>query len=52
MTKEQIAEINRCLGMLEGFAYFVTDNGVADGLMDVVERITAALKEESENEAD
>ena len=52
MTKEQIAEINRCLGVLDGFSYFVNDNGVADGLLDVVSRVDAVLKEVESNEAD
>ncbi len=45
MTKQQIAEINRCLGILEGFSYFVKDDGVADGLLDVVQRIETVIKE-------
>lgn len=52
LTQEQIKEINRCLGTLEGFAYFVKDDGVADGLLDVIGRIDAVLKEVETNEAD
>lgn len=51
MSNEQIAEVNRCLGILEGVSNIVTDVGVSDCLACVVERIENVFKE-VQNEAD
>lgn len=46
LTLQDISEINRVLGIIEGLSYAVQDAGVADGLVSAVERIEAVVNKE------
>lgn len=46
LTLNDLSEINRVLGIIEGLTYAVHDSGVADGLISAVERIEAIVNKE------
>lgn len=46
LTLEDLSEINRVLGIIEGLSYGVQDSGIADGLVGAVERIEAVVNKE------
>lgn len=43
LSMQDMSEINRVLGVIEGLTYGVDDPGVADGLAIAVERIDAII---------
>lgn len=44
LTLADISEINRALGMIEGVTFALNDDGIAQGIMEAVERIDAVIK--------
>lgn len=46
LTLADISEINRALGMIEGLAYAVNDDGIVTGIMDAVGKIDAVINKE------
>lgn len=43
LTIKDVSDINRVLGVIEGLTYAVHDDGVANGLIDAIERIEAVV---------
>ena len=48
MSMKDVSEINRVLGIIEGLCYAIDDSGVADGLMNAIERIEAVINKEEQ----
>ena len=48
MSMKDISAINRALGVVEGLAFAVQDQGVADGLIGAVESIDAIINKGDE----
>ena len=46
LTLQDISEINRVLGILEGLSYGINDCGIADGIANAIERIEAVVNKE------
>lgn len=46
LSMKDLSEINRVLGIIEGLTYAVQDSGVADGLLNAIERIDAVINKE------
>jgi hypothetical protein len=46
LSIKDISEINRVLGIIEGLQYAIQDAGVADGLLNAIERIEAVVNKE------
>lgn len=49
MTLEQRERLNRLIGKLDGLAWGIESQAIADGLMDVVESLEVLLKEDGKD---
>lgn len=50
MTQQQREKLFRIVGKIEGLAYAVEEPEIADGFLDIVEDLTAFLKEDNKDE--
>lgn len=46
LSMKDVSEINRVIGILEGLSYGIQDAGIADGIVNVIERIEAVVNRE------
>lgn len=49
LTLKDVSEINRVLGIIDGIQYAIQDAGIADGLLNAIERIEAVVNKEDED---